>query len=57
VRKEVLEKYPQLRSALQELGGKISEVDMRKMNFQVDGNKREATEVAREFLQQKFPNK
>jgi glycine betaine/choline ABC-type transport system substrate-binding protein len=57
VRKEVLEKYPQLRSALEELGGKISEVDMRKMNFQVDGNKREATEVAREFLKQKFPTK
>jgi osmoprotectant transport system substrate-binding protein len=57
VRKEVLEKYPQLRSALQELGGKISEVDMRKMNFEVDGNKREAKQVAQEFLQNKFTNK
>jgi len=57
VRTEVLQKYPQLRSALQELGGKISEVDMRKMNFEVDGNKREAKQVAQEFLQNKFTNK
>lgn len=32
VRREVLERYPQLRDGLRKLGGKISEDDMRRMN-------------------------
>lgn len=53
-RSQVLEKYPELRSVLAELGGKISEEDMRKLNYQVDGKQQEAGQVAQEFLQQKF---
>jgi glycine betaine/choline ABC-type transport system substrate-binding protein len=39
---------------LAELGGKISEEDMRKLNYQADGEQQEAGQVAREFLQQKL---
>ncbi|MEG4940478.1 glycine betaine ABC transporter substrate-binding protein [Microcoleus sp. F4-D5] len=54
VRSQILEKYPELRQVLAELGGKISEEDMRKLNYQVDGKQQEAGQVAREFLQQKL---
>jgi glycine betaine/choline ABC-type transport system substrate-binding protein len=49
-----LEKYPELRPVLAELGGKISEEDMRRLNYQVDKKQQEAGEVAQEFLQQKL---
>ncbi|MEG4347181.1 glycine betaine ABC transporter substrate-binding protein [Microcoleus sp. A003_D6] len=54
VRSQILEKYPELRQVLAELGGKISEEDMRKLNYQVDGKQQEAGQVAREFLLQKL---
>ena len=54
VRSQILEKYPELRQTIAELGGKISEEDMRKLNYQVDGKQQEAGQVAREFLQQKL---
>ncbi|MEZ2225701.1 glycine betaine ABC transporter substrate-binding protein [Microcoleus sp.] len=56
VRSQILTKYPELRSVLAELGGKISEADMRKMNYLVDGKQQDAGEVAQQFLQQKFGN-
>lgn len=54
VRSQILEKYPELRPVLAELGGKISEEDMRQLNYQVDGKQQEAAQVARQFLQQKL---
>ncbi|MEG4572213.1 glycine betaine ABC transporter substrate-binding protein [Microcoleus sp. N3A4] len=54
VRSQILEKYPELRQVLAELGGKISEEDMRQLNYQVDKKQQEAGQVAREFLQQKL---
>jgi osmoprotectant transport system substrate-binding protein len=54
VRSQILEKYPELRSVIGELGGKISEEDMRQLNYQVDKKQQEAGQVAQEFLQQKF---
>ncbi len=54
MRSQILEKYPELRPVLAELGGKISEEDMRKLNYQVDGEQQEAGQVARQFLQQKL---
>jgi glycine betaine/choline ABC-type transport system substrate-binding protein len=54
VRSQILEKYPELRQVLAELGGKISEEDMRKLNYQVDGEQQEARQVAQVFLQQKL---
>jgi glycine betaine/choline ABC-type transport system substrate-binding protein len=38
-------------AAIQELAGKISDAEMRKMNYRVDGERRDIAEVAREFLQ------
>jgi osmoprotectant transport system substrate-binding protein len=53
VRQETLERVPQLRAALLKLGGCISAADMRKLNFAVDGEHRDAAEVVREFRRAK----
>lgn len=50
VRQAALDRYPGLRDTLDELAGKISEPDMRQMNYAVDAEHRDATEVVREFL-------
>jgi osmoprotectant transport system substrate-binding protein len=49
VRMETLERHPALRDALASLAGKISEQDMRQMNYAVDGEHRDAREVVRQF--------
>ena len=49
-RRRTLEQYPQLREVLNGLGGTINEVQMRKMNSQVDGERRSVREVVGEFL-------
>lgn len=53
VRQVTLEKYPELRSVLQQLGGILSVEEMRKLNYRVDGEKRQAKDVVREFLVRK----
>ncbi len=50
VRREALELHPKLREALRSLGGKISEQEMRRLNYQVDGEHRDVKQVARDFL-------
>ena len=50
IRKETLEKYPQLKHNLNQLAGKISDETMQSLNFQVDEKGRKAENVAREFL-------
>jgi osmoprotectant transport system substrate-binding protein len=50
VRQETLAKYPTLRAILSELSGKISDTEMRGMNYAVDAQHRSARDVAREFL-------
>ncbi|MBD3241553.1 MAG: hypothetical protein GF331_13270 [Chitinivibrionales bacterium] len=50
VRKETAEQYPQVAAALNALGGQIPDSTMRRLNYEVDENKRRAGEVAREFL-------
>jgi osmoprotectant transport system substrate-binding protein len=49
VRTQTLEKYPELRQALQNLGGKISETEMQKLNFQVDSQKQDVKQVVQTF--------
>lgn len=49
VRSLILEKYPELRQSLASLGGKISEVEMRKLNYLVDGEKKDVKQVVQEF--------
>jgi len=50
VRTESLDRYANLRTALEELSGKLPDQTMQKLNFEVDGKKRQVAEVAREFL-------
>jgi osmoprotectant transport system substrate-binding protein len=49
VRRAALEKFPQLRSALADLSGKLTAADMRHLNAQVDADQRDVTAVVRAF--------
>jgi len=51
VREDTLAAYPNLRAILTELSGKISDTEMRNMNYAVDAQHRPARDVAKEFLQ------
>jgi osmoprotectant transport system substrate-binding protein len=53
VRHAILERYPEVRAALQELGGKISAEEMRRMNAAVDADQRDVRDVVREFRARK----
>ncbi len=53
VRRAALEKFPQLRAALADLGGKITAEEMRHLNYAVDGEHRDVVAVVREFRQSK----
>jgi osmoprotectant transport system substrate-binding protein len=56
VRRECLDKFPSLGNALHRLSGRIAEQDMRHLNYAVDGEKKDAAAVVREFLnEKKFP--
>jgi glycine betaine/choline ABC-type transport system substrate-binding protein len=50
LREEVGRKHPEVRKALAALAGKITESDMRRLNYQVDGEHRDVADVVREFL-------
>ena len=53
VREQVLAEHPEVRTALAELERKITAEDMRRMNYAVDGEHRDASQVVAEFLQVK----
>ena len=53
VRPDALNRFPGMDAAIKELAGKISDQEMRRMNYAVDGEHRDTAEVAREFLQSK----
>jgi osmoprotectant transport system substrate-binding protein len=53
VRQETLREHPEVAQALAELGGKITDQEMRRLNYALDGQHRDAKEVAREFLRSK----
>ena len=48
-----LEKYPELRAAVNQLSGLISTEEIQKMNYQVDNQSRPVEEVVREWLKSK----
>jgi osmoprotectant transport system permease protein len=50
VRAETLDAHPELRTVLQRLAGRISDETMRRLNYEMDGKGRKASDVAREFL-------
>jgi len=53
MRGQVLKSHPEVKAALDELAGKISDEDMRRLNYAVDGQHRDVTNVVREFLAQR----
>jgi osmoprotectant transport system substrate-binding protein len=53
VRRQTLEKYPEVAAALHSLSGRITAEDMRRMNYAVDGEKKDAAVVVRDFLAQR----
>lgn len=53
IRQQTLAKHPELREVLQQLSGKISEPEIKRLNFQVEGEKRELKQVVQQFLQSK----
>ncbi|HLY60915.1 MAG TPA: glycine betaine ABC transporter substrate-binding protein [Terriglobia bacterium] len=53
IREDTLKRFPALRDALRELGGKISEDEMRRLNYAVDGEHRGVKQVVSEFLRAK----
>jgi osmoprotectant transport system substrate-binding protein len=53
MRQQTLQQHPEVGQAIAELGGKISDDEMRKLNYALDGQRRDVTDVAREFLKSK----
>ncbi len=53
MRGEMLKNHPEVGAALDALAGAISDDDMRRLNYAVDGQHRDAAAVVREFLKQR----
>lgn len=53
IRRQTLEQHPEIAQVLAELGGKISDEEMQNLNYAVEGQHRDATEVVHEFLRSK----
>jgi osmoprotectant transport system substrate-binding protein len=53
MREDMLKQHPEVGAALNELAGKVSDNDMRRLNYAVDGQHRDAAVVVKEFLQER----
>jgi osmoprotectant transport system permease protein len=53
VRKEVIEKYPEVQKALSLLSNLIDEKTMQELNYEVDQNKHGVKEIVRDFFKEK----
>ena len=53
MREQTIQRHPEVAQALAELAGKISDEEMQRLNYAVDGRHRDAAEVVREFLRGK----
>jgi glycine betaine/choline ABC-type transport system substrate-binding protein len=53
IRQQTLQQHPEVAGAVAALGGKISDQEMQKMNYALDGQHRDAKDVAHEFLRGK----
>lgn len=51
LREETVQKYPELKRALNKLAGKVTDEQMREMNYQVNVNGKSASHVAKQFLE------
>jgi osmoprotectant transport system substrate-binding protein len=52
-RQETLTRHPEVKEAMDDLAGKISDQEMHELNYAVDGQHRDVKEVVREFLKKK----
>lgn len=52
-REETFKRHPEVRAAMEELAGKISDAEMQEMNHSVEGEHKDIQDVAREFLRAK----
>jgi osmoprotectant transport system substrate-binding protein len=55
IRQQTLARHPEAKQALEQLAGKISDTDMRQLNYAVDGQHNDVKEVVRQFLREKGP--
>jgi osmoprotectant transport system substrate-binding protein len=53
IRQQTVRQHPEVAQAVAELGGKISDQEMRQLNYALDGQHRDVKDVAHEFLQSK----
>jgi osmoprotectant transport system substrate-binding protein len=53
IRQATLRQHPQIRQVLDDLGNKISDQEMQQLNYALDGQHRDAKDVAHEFLRSK----
>jgi len=53
MRQDMLGRHPRVGTALDQLAGKISDDDMRQLNYAIDGQHRDVKEVVKEFLRRK----
>jgi osmoprotectant transport system substrate-binding protein len=53
IREQTLQEHPEVADAVAALKDEISDQEMQKMNYALDGQHRDATDVAREFLRSK----
>ena len=53
IRQQTLQQFPEVAKVLAQLSGKISDDEMQRLNYAVQGQHRDATEVAHEFLKSK----
>jgi osmoprotectant transport system substrate-binding protein len=53
IRQQTLQQHPDIAQVFEELAGKISDDEMQRLNYAVEGQHRDAREVAREFLRNK----
>jgi osmoprotectant transport system substrate-binding protein len=53
VRERLFERHPEVKSAIDGLANKISDAEMQRLNYAVDGQHRDTQEVVREFLRAK----
>ena len=51
----MLERHPEVKRALAELAGKISDAEMRRLNAEADVQHRDISAIARDWLMQTLP--
>ena len=53
IRQEVVDSHPEVKAALDQLAGRITDEDMRRLNYAIDGEKRDVKVLVRDFLASK----